>query len=184
MIRAASWGLVAVLIAACGGSGGADGGPGFGGNGGGSGGGTGGPSFTLLGEGSFTPVAANASRPETPDGGRRADEISLVLHDYAPGAGCSGTIPGTADASVLTLRCVSGDGGAATVGSYRIISSAEPFEGQVCTLATRGGAASSGMAAISQLTPTRYAGSFNSTLTLDDGGSGPLNGSWDVPVCP
>ena len=141
----------------------------------------GGASFSLMGETSFTPVTATASWAS--DAGRRFDSITIVMHD-AQDAGCNSALPNGARAVSLELHNV--DAGMLNQGPYRIITGSEPRVGQVGTLFNVGfGVATSGTATVNTVTPTRIAGTFQTTLTSSiDGGTSPLNGAWDLPICP
>lgn len=141
----------------------------------------GGASFSMMGETSFTPFTATASWGA--DAGRRFDSITITMHD-APDAGCNSGLPNSARA--VSLELTNADGGMLNAGPYRIITGIEPRSGQVSTLFNVGfGTATSGTATINTLTPTRIAGTFQTTLTSSiDGGTSPLNGTWDLPICP
>ncbi len=134
-----------------------------------------------MGQSSFTPVTATASWAS--DAGRRFDSITIVMHD-ARDAGCNTALPDGARAVSLELDNV--DAGMLNLGPYRIITGGEPRVGQVGTLFNVGfGVATSGTATVNTVTPTRIAGTFQTTLTSSiDGGTSPLNGSWDLAICP
>lgn len=177
--------LAVVVLSACAPSSGLDGG-GIASGAGGAGGtnnviSDGGGNFSLVGESSFTPFAATASWAS--DAGRRFDSITIVMHD-AQDAGCTSTLPNTA--RVVSLELSNVDAGILNLGPYRIITGTEPRMGQVSTLFNAGlGTATSGTATINTITPTRIAGTFQTTLTSSlDGGTSPLNGTWDLPICP
>ncbi|MDP3154398.1 MAG: hypothetical protein Q8N23_17105 [Archangium sp.] len=172
--------LAVVVLSACSSSG-LDGGTIASGTGAGGPINDGGASFSLMGETSFTPMAATASFAS--DAGRRFDSITIVMHD-AQDAGCNSALPhGT---RVVSLELTNADAGLLNPGAYRIVTGVEPRVGQVSTLFNVGyGIATSGTATINMVTPTRITGTFQTTLTSSsDGGTSPLNGAWDLPICP
>ena len=118
--------------------------------------------------------------------------LKIVIHDYAPaGSSCSGTIPNTATAQALTLELYS-DGGAPGVGDYSIVPQ-WTASGAIATLkheALRPGQAlmmvsfgSSGLVQLTQVTSSRVVGNFQSSVTLSDGGTASLGGTFDTVVC-
>ncbi len=169
-------------------SGGVAGGGAAGGSSGGvAGGGSAGPLLTLTGTTSFTPAGSVAAHPVP-------GALKVVMHDYLPaGSSCTGTIPNTATAQALTLELYNPDGGAPGTGDYPIVPQFGTSPGFSATLrneALRPGQAlimmsfgNSGFVKLTQVTSSRVVGNFQSSVTLSDGGTGSLDGTFDTIVC-
>ena len=155
----------------------------------------GGSFATLSGATSFSPKGSGASSPFLlADGGVDRSIANLAIHDYAPlQSVCTGNVPSTATANLITLQLANSDGGPLSTGTYTI---AEPFPaGLGASLINRNTSPDAGVVTVSvgltgsvsitQLNATRLSGSFQSTVFLAaDGGMGALSGAFDTIVCP
>ena len=165
-----------------GGSGGGGGGSGGGSTGGGSGGG-GTLGGTLVGL-AAVPVNAVSAQSRSPDGGFDFGALHVYFHDRPAGTNVCTSL--AAPARVLEVSLGTGSS-AISPGTYdmaTMIGGATRYDLTASGTFVMHGYGLVGTITVTHLDATSSAGSFSTTMSMVDGGSSALSGSWDTVNCP
>lgn len=132
----------------------------------------GGMSGSLVGLGSFTPAAVTSARHTLDVGTGRTQRLQVFFFDQ-PVSGCGTPAP---PFSVTEVRVEVRFGRVLALGTY-------PLDGP-SMVSRADGLGTVGSVTIERIDTVSTAGQFTTSLSLNDGGSAPLTGTWDTALCP